>query len=79
MPVIVGGNFSLFLADADGSPVAANRIARVSLYATTNLTLPMPLWTLLTNVVVPSGSQLRADGFSVTNSSIRFFRAVEAP
>ena len=78
-PVVAGGTFSLFLVDADGSPVAASRAARVNLYATTNLTLPLSLWTLLTNAIVPSGSQLRADGFDVTNTSRRFFKAVEAP
>jgi hypothetical protein len=35
----------------------------------TNLALPASKWTLLTNSVLPSGSQLRADGFSVTNGS----------
>ena len=78
-PVVAGGTFSLFLVDADGSPVAASRAARVNLYATTNLASPLSLWTLLTNAVVPSGSQLRADGFDVTNTSRRFFKAVEAP
>jgi hypothetical protein len=78
-PVVSGGTFSLFLADNDGSSVAASRASRVNLYSTTNLALPFSLWTLLTNAVVPSGGQLRADGFSVTNSARRFFRAVEAP
>jgi hypothetical protein len=78
-PVVSGGAFSLFLVDADGSPVAASRASRVNLYATTNLALPMSMWTLLTNTVLPSGSQLRADGFNVTNSALRFYRAVEAP
>jgi hypothetical protein len=78
-PVVSGGAFSLFLVDADGSPVASNRAARVNLYATTNLALPMSQWTLLTNSVVPSGPQLRADGFSVSNSTSRFYQAVEAP
>jgi hypothetical protein len=78
-PVVSGGAFSLFLADTDASPVATNRAARVNIYATTNVALPMASWTLLTNAVVPSGSQLRADGFSVTNGASRFFRAVEAP
>jgi hypothetical protein len=78
-PAVSGGAFSLFLVDADGSPVATNRASRVNIYATTNLALPTSMWMLLTNSVVPSGSQLRADGFSVTNSASRFFRAVEAP
>jgi hypothetical protein len=78
-PVLSGGAFSLFLVDADGSPVATNRASRVNLYATTNLALPMSLWTLLTNAVLPSGSQLRADGFNITNSTLQFYRAVEAP
>ena len=78
-PVVSGGAFSLFLVAADGSPVAASRASRVNLYATTNLALPISVWTLLTNAVLPSGSQLRADGFSVTNSSLQFYRAVEVP
>ena len=79
VPAVSGGAFSLFLANADGSPVAANRAARVSLYATTNVALPLSLWTLLTNAVVSTGGQLRADGFSVTNGPLQFFRAAEAP
>lgn len=78
-PTISGGAFSLYLVNADGSPVAASRAARVNLYASTNLAAPFSLWTLLTNTVLPSGSQLRADGFSVTNTASRFFRSVEAP
>lgn len=78
-PVVVGGAFSLFLVDADGSPVAASRAARVTIYTTTNLALPITAWTPTTNAVVPSAGELRADGFSITNNSSRFFRAVEAP
>lgn len=78
-PTVSGGTFSLFLADADGSPVAPGRASRVGICTSTNLALPISAWTLLTNAVVPSGSQLRADGFSVTNGSSRYFRAVEAP
>ncbi len=78
-PVISSGAFSLFLVDADGSPVAASRAPHVSLYGTTNLALPMAMWSYLTNAVLPSGSQLRADGFNITNGSPWFYRAVEAP
>ena len=78
-PVASGGTFSLYLVDADGSPVAASRASRVSICASTNLALPGSAWTVLTNAVVPSAGQLRADGFNVTNSSSRYFRAVEAP
>jgi hypothetical protein len=78
-PAVSGGAFSLYLADADGSAVNSDRAARVSLYTSTNLALPFSIWNLLTNPVVPSGGQLRADGFSVTNGPRQFFRAVEAP
>ena len=78
-PAPVGGAFSLYLMDVDGSPVATNRAARVGIYSTTNVALPTSLWNLLTNPVVPSGSQLRVDGFSVTNSSGQFFRSLEVP
>jgi hypothetical protein len=78
-PVASSGPFSLLLADADGSAVATNRAARVSLYSAADLTTPFFLWTLLTNPVVPGGAQLRADGFNFTNAPRQFFRAVEAP
>ncbi len=78
-PVISGGTFSLFLVNADGSPVATNRAARVTIFSTTNVALSFSNWTLTTNGVIPSGTQLRADGFSLSNSVSRFFRAVEAP
>jgi hypothetical protein len=78
-PVASSGPFSLFLADADGSAVATNRAARLSLYSAADLTTPFSLWTLLTNPVVPVGAQLRADGFSFTNAPRQFFRAMEAP
>ena len=78
-PTISGGGFSLFLVNADGSPVATNRAARVNILATTNVALPISQWSLTTNLVVPSGTQLRADGFNISNSASRFFRAVEAP
>jgi hypothetical protein len=78
-PVVAGGAFSLFLVNTDGSPVAAARAARVTIYSTPNLALPISAWIPTTNTVVPSAGQLRADGFSVTNGSSRFFQAVEAP
>jgi hypothetical protein len=78
-PIVSNKTFSLFLVDVDGSPVATNRAARVSIYATTNLSLPFAQWPQATNLVVPSGTQLRSDGFNTTNSASRFFRGVEAP
>jgi hypothetical protein len=74
-----GGAFSLLLVNADGSPVATNRAARVRLYATPNVALPLAGWSLVTNPVVPSNGQLRVDGFNLTNPPTQFFRAIEAP
>ena len=78
-PVATGGLFSLYLANADTTPLATNRAARVTLYATTNLALPPAQWWPLTNPVVPAGTQLRADGFSTTNDRNLFIKAVEIP
>jgi hypothetical protein len=74
-----GGAFSLWLGNVDGSPVATNRAARVRIYATPNIALPLPNWSLLANPVVPSNGQLRVDGFNLTNPPTQFFRAAEAP
>lgn len=78
-PVPTGDAFSLYLENIDGTPVTTNRAARVNLYTSSNLALPSAQWTLLPNPVVPSGSVLRADGFSTTNKTAQYFRAVEAP
>jgi hypothetical protein len=51
----------------------------VHVYATTTVALPFSNWILLSNPVVSSNGQLRVEGISVTNSSLRFFRAAEAP
>ncbi len=78
-PTISGGTFSLFLVNTDGSPVATNRASRINIFASTNVALPISEWMLTTNTVVPSGAELRADGFSVSTNASRFFRAVETP
>jgi hypothetical protein len=59
--------------------VATNRAARISLYASPDLAIPFSLWNLLTNPVVPSGTQLRADGFNLISGPGQYYRAVEAP
>jgi hypothetical protein len=79
VPSISGGTFSLILVNSDGTPVATNRAARVSVYASTNLALPLANWTPLTNAVVPSAGQLRIDGLTVASGPGLFFRAAEAP
>jgi hypothetical protein len=76
-PVVSNSKFSLFLVNADGSPVASNRAPRVQIYSANDPAFA--LWSLLTNPVVPSGTELRADGFSATNSAPTLYRAVETP
>ena len=78
-PAITGGKFSLLLVDTDGSAVATNRAARVRVYATTNVALPIFNWALLTNSVVASNGLLRVDGLSTSNAVSGFFRAAETP
>jgi len=69
----------LQLINLDGSPVAANRAGRVQLYAATNLAQsPIP-WVPLTNAVISANGLLQINGFTITNSAIEFFRAVEIP
>jgi hypothetical protein len=76
-PVVSNNKFSLFLVNADGSPVAGNRAPRVQIYSASDPAFA--LWSLLTNPVVPSGTELRADGFNATNSAPTLYRAVETP
>ena len=78
-PIVSSGTFSLYLVDVDGSAVAASRAAHINLYSSPTLAVPFSLWSLLTNPVVPSGTQLRADGFTATNGPTRYYRALEMP
>jgi Divergent InlB B-repeat domain len=74
----VGGTIQLFLANADNTPITADRVANLSIFATTNLSLPLSSWTLLGNPLTLSNGLVRVSGVNVTGQH-QFFRAAEAP
>jgi hypothetical protein len=75
----VGGNLQLFLANADSTPITADRVANISISDTTNLSLPFSSWTPLGSPLVLSNGLLRVDGVSATSPVQQFFRAAESP
>ena len=75
----VSGNMTLLLANADNTPITADRVANIALYATTNASLPFSSWTPTGSPLVLSNGLLRVDGVSTTNPVQRFFRCVESP
>ena len=78
-PQVSGGNLQLLLGTVDGSPLPAERAARIAFYGTTNVSLASGNWLQLTNPTVLSNGVLRVDGQSTLNAPRRFFRAVQTP
>ena len=74
----VGGNIQILLANTDGTPITADRVANISIETTTDLSLPAGSWTTLNSPLVLTNGVLRVDGVSASNPTQRFFRAVES-
>ena len=55
------GRIRLRISNADGSPVEADRLNTVGIYATTNLALNVTLWTRLTNSISLLGGVLETE------------------
>jgi hypothetical protein len=75
----VSGNIELFLANADSTPITADRVANISISTATDLSLPFSSWTPLGSPLVFTNGLLRVDGVSATSPVQRFFRAAESP
>lgn len=56
-----GGGIRLRIGNADGTPVEADRLNTVAIYATTNLTLNVTLWNRLLNPIVLIGGLLETE------------------
>jgi hypothetical protein len=72
------GTFSLTLGSFDGTPISANRAARVKIYTTTDLSLPLNQWTLLSNPADLSDGLLTVPGLAISAAQ-SYFQAVEQP
>lgn len=73
------GGFRLLIGNEDGSPLASNRVAKIDILASTNLTLGLAGWLKLTNSTALTNGQLRLDDPQSTNRPRRFFRVEERP
>jgi outer membrane protein assembly factor BamB len=73
------GPFRLQIGNADGSPLAASRVANISVLAATNLVAETNGWTRFTNPTVLNNGVLQVDDPGSTSRPRQFFRVVEQP
>jgi outer membrane protein assembly factor BamB len=71
--------FRLFIGNDDGSPLAANRVTNIDIFASDNLMLGPAGWLKLTNPVLLTNGQLRLDDPQSAATPQRFFRVEERP
>jgi hypothetical protein len=77
--VATDGSLTLFLVNADSSPITPDRVSNIRIYTSPDVATPLSSWTLQFNPLVLTNGQLRIDGFNATNAASQFFRAVESP
>jgi outer membrane protein assembly factor BamB len=73
-----GDSFSLLLGNEDDSPLELSRLAKIDIFATSDLATGFSGWVRLSNAGVLTNGQLRLDAQSSTELQ-RFFRALERP
>jgi hypothetical protein len=76
--VPVTGTYSLFLADADGSPITTDRVPFITISSATDISSSPITWTTVANSRVVTNGLLRVDGLSASPAS-RYFRATDIP
>jgi outer membrane protein assembly factor BamB len=77
-PRLTGVNgFELSIRTATGVPVASNRLAGMEVRATTNLSLSLTQWNILTNSLVLTGGAVRVQNIGTGTHTQRFFIVTE--
>jgi hypothetical protein len=71
--------FRLLVGNADDSPLASNRMAKITVSAATNFGASPDSWTMLTNSFVFTNGQLQFDDPEGRTRPRRFYRAEERP
>jgi outer membrane protein assembly factor BamB len=71
--------FSLYIGNEDGSPLDANRVPKIDIWSTFDLSLGSGGWLKWTNVPILSNGQLRLDDAESATRLQRFFRVEERP
>ena len=79
LPSLAADNrgFRLLIVNEDASPVDANRVTNIDVFATFDLTVGSSNWTRLAQPFVLTNGQLRLDNPTGLNAPQRFFRAEE--
>lgn len=75
----LAGGFHLLIGNEDNSPLDSNRVAKIDVFVTTDLTPGLGSWAKLTNSAVLINGQLRIDDAESGLFPGRFFRAEERP
>jgi len=70
------GDIDLWIRSADGAPLTPAHAAGIRVYATTNLSVPLANWPVVSNALVPDNGMLRVEGIDNAEVPYRFFRAV---
>jgi outer membrane protein assembly factor BamB len=79
-PQIAGGTQLLLqAANTNGTPIDSNRLARIRVRATTDLTLSPATWPAVTNLLVLSNGVLRLEHLDPRASPRRYFMLEEQP
>jgi hypothetical protein len=71
------GGLRLLIVNEDASPVDANRVTNIDVFATFDLAVGSSNWTRLAQPYVLTNGQLRLDDPTGLNAPQRFFRAAE--
>jgi len=73
------GGLQLAIRNQDGSPLGSNRVAKIDVFATSDLTLGLSGWIKLANPMVLTNDELRLEDPESRTRSQRFFRTEERP
>ncbi|HEY5914239.1 MAG TPA: PQQ-binding-like beta-propeller repeat protein [Verrucomicrobiae bacterium] len=78
--ILVGGQLEIFVGTVDGSPISADRLARIALHASDHLDGLPDNWPIITgSLVLTSDGRLRFTNALDAAQSQRFYTVVETP
>ena len=75
----LAGAIPLYLGSMDNTVLDADRLPGISVYSSTNPSLPFPSWSPWPYAPVLTNGVLRVDGLNTGSSPAQFLRAVETP
>jgi ELWxxDGT repeat protein len=74
--LLAGGELRLTLENSDGTPISPTQLARIEVYTSPTLGVPLTQWQRVTNLLTLQNGSAQVSGLTMTNSARGFFRAV---